>query len=152
MQGRMVKNTKRILMELLNTHPIKKSDLGFHGNLFGGKLLAWIDAAAAGYSMQLCDSPRMVTVSIDKCYFEKPAREGQLLKIYGYPSKLGNSSVTLYMEARAHNVYTGNQVVVLKTNIRFVRIDEEGNPIPIGEKGRLRITRLIEERKTTNEG
>jgi acyl-CoA thioesterase YciA len=139
-------------MELLNTHPIKKSDLGFHGNLFGGKLLAWIDAAAAGYSMQLCDSPRMVTVSIDKCYFEKPAREGQLLKIYGYPSKLGNSSVTLYMEARAHNVYTGNQVVVLKTNIRFVRIDEEGNPIPIGEKGRLRITRLIEERKTNDEG
>jgi hypothetical protein len=56
------------------------------------------------------------------------------------------------MEARAHNVYTGNQVVVLKTNIRFVRIDEEGNPIPIGEKGRLRITRLIEESKTNDEG
>jgi acyl-CoA thioesterase YciA len=132
-------------MELLNTHPIKKSDLGFHGNLFGGKLLAWIDAAAAGYSMQLCDSPRMVTVSIDKCYFEKPAKEGQLLKIYGSPAKLGNTSITLYMEARAHNVYTGNQVVVLKTNIRFVRIDEEGNPIPIGEKGRIRITNLIED-------
>jgi acyl-CoA hydrolase len=31
-------------MEFLNSHPIKKSDLGFHGNLFGGKLLAWIDA------------------------------------------------------------------------------------------------------------
>ncbi len=55
-------------MELLNTHPIKKSDLGFHGNLFGGKLLAWIDAAAAGYSMQLCDTPRMVTGMIDKCF------------------------------------------------------------------------------------
>ena len=131
-------------MELLNTHPIKKSDLGFHGNLFGGKLLAWIDSAAAGYSMQLCDSPRMVTVSIDKCYFEKPAKEGQLLKIYGYPNKLGNTSLTLYMEARAHNVYTGNEVVVLKTNIRFVRIDEEGNPIPINEKGKNRIAKLIE--------
>jgi acyl-CoA thioesterase YciA len=131
-------------MELLNTHPIKKSDLGFHGNLFGGKLLAWIDSAAAGYSMQLCDSPRMVTVSIDKCYFEKPAKEGQLLKIYGYPNKLGNTSLTLYMEARAHNVYTGNQIVVLKTNIRFVRIDEEGNPIPINEKGKNRIAKLIE--------
>jgi len=131
-------------MELLNSHPIKKSDLGFHGNLFGGKLLAWIDASAAGYAMQLCDTPRIVTVSIDKCNFEKPAKEGQLLKIYGKPAKLGNSSLTLYMEARAHNVYTGNQVVVLKTNIRFVRIDEEGNPIPIGEKGRIRITNLIE--------
>jgi acyl-CoA thioesterase YciA len=136
-------------MELLNTHPIKKSDLGFHGNLFGGKLLAWIDSAAAGYSMQLCDSPRMVTVSIDKCFFEKPAKEGQLLKIYGYPTKLGTTSIVLYMEARAHNVYTGNQIVVLKTNIRFVRIDEEGNPIPINEKGRNRIAKLIQENMIT---
>ena len=136
-------------MELLNTHPIKKSDLGFHGNLFGGKLLAWIDAAAAGYSMQLCDTPRMVTVSIDKCLFEKPAKEGQLLKIYGSPSSLGNTSVTLYMEARAHNVYTGNQIIVLRTNIKFVRIDEEGNAIPINEKGRKKILTLIEENEKT---
>jgi acyl-CoA hydrolase len=107
--------------------------------------LAWIDAAAAGYSMQLCDSPRMVTVSIDKCNFEKPAKEGQLLKIYGSPSKLGTTSVTLYMEARAHDVYTGNQILVLKTNIRFVHISEYGNPIPIGERGRNRINGLIEE-------
>jgi acyl-CoA thioesterase YciA len=131
-------------MELLNSHPIKKSDLGFHGNLFGGKLLAWIDASAAGFAMQLCDTPRMVTVSIDKCNFEKPTRESQLLKIYGQPAYVGHTSVTLYMEARAHNVYTGKQVIVLKTNIKFVHIDEEGNPIPIGEKGKNRITKLIE--------
>jgi len=132
-------------MELLNTHLIKKSDLGFHGNLFGGKLLAWIDEAAAGYSMQLCDTPRMVTISIDKCFFEKPAKESQLLKIYGYPTSVGNTSVTLYLEARAHNVYTGKQVNILKTHIKFVHIDEEGNPIPIGEKGRTRINKLIQE-------
>ena len=131
-------------MELISTHPVKKSDLGFHGNLFGGKLLSILDSSAYGYSIQLCDTPRMVTVSIDKCNFEKPAREGQLLKIYGYPSKIGTTSITLYMEARAHNVYTGNQVVVLKTNIRFVQIDEEGNPIPIGEKGRKRIQTFID--------
>ncbi len=130
-------------MEILNTHPIKKSDLGFHGNLFGGKLLAWIDAAAAGYSMQLCDTPRMVTISIDKCFFEKPAKEGQLLKIYGAPSKLGTSSITLYMEARAHNVYTGEQKVVLRTHIRFVRIDEDGNPIPISERAKARVEEII---------
>jgi acyl-CoA hydrolase len=86
----------------------------------------------------------MVTVSIDKCNFEKPAKEGQLLKIYGYPSKIGTTSITLYMEARAHDVYTGNQVIVLKTNIRFVQISEYGNPIPIGEKGKNRINKLIE--------
>lgn len=133
-----------MVMELISTHPIKKSDLGFHGNLFGGTLLKFIDSAAAGYSMQLCDTPRMVTVSIDKCLFEKPAKEGQLLKIYGSPSSLGITSVTLYMEARAHNVYTGNQVIVLRTNIKFVRIDEEGNAIPINAPGRKKIENLIE--------
>jgi acyl-CoA thioesterase YciA len=132
-------------MELLNTHPIKKSDLGFHGNLFGGKLLAWIDAAAAGYAMQLCDTPRMVTVSIEKCFFEKPAREGQLIKVYGTPTLVGNTSITMYLEARAHNVYTGKQHIVLRTHIKFVHIDEGGNPIPVGERGRKRIERLINE-------
>lgn len=131
-------------MELLNTHPIKKSDLGFHGNLFGGKLLSWIDASAAGYSMQLCDTPRMVTVSIDQCNFEKPAKESQLLKIYGKPTKVGTTSMTLYMEARAHNVYTGKQDLVLKTHITFVQIDEGGNPIPLGEKAKNRINNLID--------
>ena len=131
-------------MELISTHPVKKSDLGFHGNLFGGKLLSILDSSAYGYSIQLCDTPRMVTVSIDKCNFEKPAREGQLLKIYGYPTEVGNSSVTIYMEARAHNVYTGKQLIILKTHIKFVHIDEGGHPIPIGEKGRKRIQTLID--------
>ena len=69
--GNILKNKKRKMSEfvLISTHPIKKSDLGFHGNLFGGKLLAWLDAAGAAYAMEVCDSPRMVTVKIDECIF-----------------------------------------------------------------------------------
>jgi len=133
-------------MELISSHPIKKSDLGFHGNLFGGSLLKWIDSAAAGYAMQLCDTPRMVTVSIDKCNFEKPAKENQLLKIYGYPFKIGNTSITIYMEARSHNVYTGKQELVLKTNITFVRIDDGGSSIPISERVKNKINKIFEEK------
>lgn len=121
-------------MTLLNTHPIKKSDLGFHGNLFGGKLMAWIDAAAAGYAMEVCDTPRMVTIKIDECVFKKPAKEGQLLKIYGKVQGIGSTSITLYIEARAHNVYSGQQKVILSTNIVFVRIDEVGDPTPISQR------------------
>jgi acyl-CoA thioesterase YciA len=121
-------------MILITTHPIKKSDLGFHGNLFGGKLLAWMDAAAAGFAMEVCDTPRMVTVLIDKCVFKKSAKEGQLIKIYGKVMHVGTTSITLYMEARAHNVYSGTQSVILHTNMRFVRIDEAGDPLPIGER------------------
>ena len=121
-------------MELLNTHPIKKSDLGFHGNLFGGKLLAWLDASAAAYAMQVCDTPRMVTIKIDECIFKKPAKEGQLIKIYGEVKSFGNTSLTIYMEARSHNVYSGKQNVILSTNVKFVKIDELGDAVPISER------------------
>jgi len=121
-------------VNLITTHPVKKSDLGFHANLFGGKLLAWLDAAAAAYAMEVCDTPRMVTVMIDKCIFKRPAKEGQLIKIYGKVVHIGTTSITFYLEARAHNVYSGQQSVILSTNIRFVRIDEAGEPIPISER------------------
>ena len=126
-------------MELLNTHPVKKSDLGFHGNLFGGKLLVWLDASAAAYAAQFCDTPRMVTISIDKCVFKKPAKEGQLLKIYGDVEKIGTTSITLKLEARSHNVYNGRQTVILSTNIAFVRVDEQGDAIPISDRVRKKI-------------
>ena len=125
-------------MQLVSTHPIKKADLGFHANLFGGKLMAWIDAAGAALAMEVCDTPRMVTVKIDECIFKKPAKEGQLLKIYGKVAKIGTTSIALYLEARAHNVYSGTQSVILSTNITFVRIDEGGEPVPISERVKQR--------------
>lgn len=128
-------------MELISTHPIKKSDLGFHGNLFGGKCLSWLDASAASYAMQLCDTPRMVTVSIEKCDFKRPAKESQLLKIYGKVHSVGNSSITLYMEARSHCVYTGSQSVIVSTNIKFVRINEIGESVPISERVKNRLNK-----------
>jgi len=121
-------------MELITTHPVKKQDLGFHGNLFGGTLLSWIDSSAASYAIQVCDTPRMVTLKIDECVFQRPAKEGQLLKIYAKVLKFGRTSITIYLEARSHNVYSGQQNVILKTNITFVRIDEQGDPVPISER------------------
>jgi len=123
-------------LQLISTHPIKKSDLGFHANLFGGKLLAWLDASAAAYAMEVCDTPRMVTVKIDECVFKKAAKEGQMIKMYGSVDTIGTTSITLYMEARSHNVYSGKQNVILSTNIKFVRIDENNDPIPISDRVR----------------
>jgi len=127
-------------MDLINTHPVKKSDLGFHGNLFGGKLLAWLDASAAGYAMQVCDTPRMVTVLIDKCEFKRLACEGELVTIYGEVNRFGTTSVELHLQARSHNVYNGRQHIVLDTNICFVRIDEMGEAIPISDRVKDKYT------------
>ena len=135
-------------MKLISTHPVKKSDLGFHSNLFGGKLLAWLDAAGAAYAMEVTDTPRIVTIKIDECLFKKAAKEGQLIKIYGSVFDIGNTSVTLYLEARAHNVYSGTQSTVLSTKIKFVRIDENNDPIPISERVKNKYRDEIEKNKS----
>ena len=42
------------------------------------------------------------------------------------------ATILLFLvEARTQNVYTKKQEVILSTSIKFVRIDEEGNAIPI---------------------
>jgi acyl-CoA thioesterase YciA len=71
---------------------------------------------------------------IDKCLFKRPAKEGQLIKIYGEVKSIGTTSITLYMEARSHNVYSGAQAIILQTDMKFVRIDENGDPIPVSER------------------
>jgi len=121
-------------MDLISTHPVKKLDLGFHGNLFGGKLLSWIDASVVAYSMEKCHSKNMITVALDKCVFEKAAKEGQLVKIYAGMTKIGNTSATFEVEARTYNVFRGDEEVILKTHMTFVRVDDEGVPIPISEQ------------------
>lgn len=121
-------------MKLVTTHMIRGSDLGYHSNLFGGFLLAWLDEAGVAFACQLCDTPRMVTVSMKDTHFVNPVKAGQILKIYAQVNEIGGSSVTLDMEARRHNVYSGKQKIVLKTQISYVRIDEEGSSIPISER------------------
>lgn len=121
-------------MQLIGVHPVTHSDLGFNNQLFGGQLLKWIDGDAVAYAWEVCDTPRMVTVAMDKCVWKKKAGPGHLIKIYAQVKQFGNTSVLLEVEARRHNVYTGQQDVVLSTDIKFVRVDEEGYPIPIYEK------------------
>ena len=121
-------------MDLLSTHPVKKSDLGFHGNLFGGVLLAWIDSAMAAYAMEKCRTQNMITLAIDECVFKRPAKESNLVKIYAELSKIGNTSATFKIEARAYNVFRADEVIILATKMTFVRVDNEGQPISISEQ------------------
>ena len=120
-------------MELISTHICKASETGLHQNMFGGHMMSLIDESAVVYAMQLCDTPRMVTVMIDQLIFKKPVKVGNLIKIYGKVLNFGKTSVSLYIEVRKHNVYTGFQEIVTHTNIKFVKIDEEGNPLHISD-------------------
>lgn len=114
-------------------------DIGVHGNLFGGIMLSWIDEAAVAMSNRICKSPNMVTRKMTEILFERPVKVGYSINIYGKPVSMGNTSLALDIEARRYNVYTEQEEVVCTTTIVFVRIDEEGNKIPIAGEVKRRF-------------
>jgi acyl-CoA thioesterase YciA len=125
-------------MKLINKKICMAKDIGIHGNLFGGILMAWIDEAAAAYATEYCCTPNMVTLKVGELLFKKPVKAGNHLRIYGSVSHMGKTSITLDVEARKYNVYSGEELVVCITSITFVRIDDDGSPTPIGETVRQR--------------
>jgi acyl-CoA thioesterase YciA len=105
--------------------------------------MSLIDECGAIYAAQICDTSRIVTIKIEELIFKKPVRVGNIIKFYGSVVKFGNTSVTLYIEARKHNVHTGDQEIVTHTNITFVRIDDEGVPLRISERVKQRYNERV---------
>lgn len=136
---------KTHIMELVTTYICKEFDLGIHNNMFGGRLMALIDDAAAGFASQLVDTPMIVTIKFDELVFKRPVKVGSILKIYGKVVRFGRTSIELYMEIRKHNVYTGVQDIVTHTNVTFVRIDEDGNAVPISEHVKARYEKRMKD-------
>ncbi len=127
-------------MKLISTKMCKEGDLGYHDNLFGGHMMSWLDEAGATMASRTCNSPRVVTVLVEKMEFKRPVKSGQLIEIWGAVRKVGRTSITLNIEARRHNVRTDEQEIVVNTNMKFVRIDEYGNPVPISERVKRKYT------------
>lgn len=125
-------------MELINKKICMGRDIGVHGNVFGGILMAWIDEAAGAYASEYCKTPNLVTLRVGEMLFKKPLRAGNHLRIYGEVTKVGRTSITLNIEARKYNLYSSEETVVCTTSVTFVRIDEDGVPTAIGESVRRR--------------
>jgi acyl-CoA thioesterase YciA len=137
-------------MELISTRKCMTRDVGFNGNLFGGLMLSWLDEAAVAYACQVAESPRMVTVSIEKVQFRKPVRPGQIIKIYGEVKRLNNSSLDIEVEARRVSSYNGSQKVICTTSMRYVRIDGDGEPVPIAKSVRNKFLTQQQEKEKSN--
>ncbi len=120
--------------KLLSTKLCMTRDIGVHGNLFGGYLVSWLDEVAAIWACELCKNPNMITLKIDEMIFERPVKVGNQVNIYGTVKKVGRTSITIYIEARTKNVYSGEEELVCSTIFVFVRIGDSGKPVPINEE------------------
>jgi acyl-CoA thioesterase YciA len=118
-------------MQLVSTHICKTRDVGNHGNLFGGVMLSWLDEAGASLAAEFAETGKIVTKHISALDFKSAVRPGQLIKTYGRIAKVGKTSLTIEIEARRHSVYNSTQKLVCNCEMVFVRIDGDGEPVPI---------------------
>ena len=128
-------------MKYISTKVCKTSDIGVNGNLFGGAMLSWLDEAGASFASYLCCTPNMITLKMEEVIFKKPVKMGHHVRIYGEVKHVGRSSISLLINANRFNFYTNLEETVCSTKMTFVKIDDEGNPIAIGEELKEKILR-----------
>jgi acyl-CoA thioesterase YciA len=118
-------------MDLISTKICKTSDIGVNHNLFGGTMLSWLDEAGGILASFVCCTPNMITLKIDEVLFKLPVKVNQHIRIYGQVLSIGNTSISLYLEARRFDFESHEEEIVCSTKAVFVRIDHDGNAVVI---------------------
>jgi len=118
-------------MELISTKICKTSDIGVNDNLFGGSMLAWLDESGGILAANICCDHNVITLKMDEVLFKLPVKVKEQIRIYGKVDKMGLTSVSLYLEARRADLANETEEVVCSTKMLFVRVNEEGRPVPI---------------------
>ena len=118
-------------MQLVSTHIVLNDDIGVRGNLYGGKLMAWIDDASSAYAREVIKNPNTLTLKVSECLFLKPSKLNNIIKLYCETLRIGITSITVKVEARRCDVTQGDEEVVCTTEVTLVQIDEDGRPCAI---------------------
>jgi acyl-CoA thioesterase YciA len=120
-------------MHYVATKICRASEIGYNGNLFGGAMLSWLDESGAAFAGYLCRTPNMVTLKMDEVQFRRPVKISHHVRIYAKVLKVGQSSLTINVEARRFDFVKELEEIVCSTQIVYVKIDEQGAAVPIDE-------------------
>lgn len=131
--------------EINMTELVLPNDTNLLGNLLGGRLMHWIDIAAAMAATR--HSRRVVaTVSVDSLDFRHPARQGELVSLNAKLTWVGKTSMEVLVKAYAENMLTGNVILTNTARLTFVALDDNGKPV---EVPRLLLTTEDEKKEFT---
>jgi len=118
-------------MRLISTNLCKTSDIGINNNLFGGRMLSWLDEAGGIMAAEEVCSRNIVTLKMDQVLFKKPVKVNDHIRIYGKVVNIGKSSVSLFLEARRFDFDHQIEDAVCSTKMTYVKIDDSGKSAQI---------------------
>lgn len=115
----------------LSRRLIMNEDLNAAGRLFGGRLMEWVDEAAALFCMTQMGTRHIVTKKISEVIFNEPADLGDVLEFLCRVKQGGRTSLTVECLVMTKQI-DGNERkrLIVQCDLVFVAIDKHGRPSP----------------------
>ena len=89
---------------IIMTELVLPNDTNVHGNLMGGRLMYWMDIAAALSAGKHCNAP-VVTASVDNISFENPIKLGNVVHIEAKLSRSFTSSMEVHLRVWGEDLH-----------------------------------------------
>lgn len=126
MEAKKISDSETVMTEL-----VQPTDTNYLNNLMGGKLMHYMDIAAAICAGKHAEQP-VVTASVDYLSFRLPIPLGDVITIKAVVTRAFSTSLEIYVEVFAANVKGGNNRRCNDAYFTFVALDETTRkPVPV---------------------
>ena len=109
------------------TEIVLPNDTNVFGNLMGGRLMYWMDIAAAIAAQRHCNAP-VVTASVDNISFENPIKLGNTVHIEAKVSRAFNTSMEVHLRVWGEDFQLQHKYKSNEAYYTFVALDASGKP------------------------
>lgn len=119
MSSKTVSRSKVEMIEL-----VLPNDTNILGNLLGGRLMHWIDIAAALSAARHCNTVA-VTASVDDLNFHHPIKLGDIVRLKAAVNRAFNTSMDVGVRVEVEEISTGDITHTNSAYLTFVSIDND---------------------------
>ena len=112
------------------TELILPNDTNNLNNLFGGRLMHWMDIAAAVSAQRHCNNV-VVTVSVDNIYFSQPINIGNVITIEAFVVRAFTTSMEVFIKVIAESIPNAKKIQTHTVFFTFVAVDKKGTPLKV---------------------
>ena len=112
------------------TEMVLPNDTNTLNNLMGGRLLHFMDIAAA-IAAQKHSNRVVVTASVDNVSFAEPIKLGNIVTMKAQVTRAFSSSMEVFIDVWAEDIPAGVRVSTNSAYYTFVAVDQSGRPIEV---------------------
>lgn len=115
---------------VIMTELVLPNDTNLFGNLMGGRLMYWMDIAAALSAQKHSNSP-VVTASVDNISFENPIKLGNVVHIEAKVTRAFTTSMEVHLNVWGEDLKQQQKYKSNEAYYTFVALDENGKPTAV---------------------